>query len=230
MSEKQLEERTQWVYDERTFPIWNASFDKTDRTEMIREDLWAGRSIAILLAALVATGLVLALVTLARPAGGIARDPQEAFVLCGRPGRRGGRRPAPPRFGGHRRRGGGKAGKEGRGGQTRNAGHGTQGEGGPWSARQRLASAHVKPGGAGRAGVFLQHTRDRRACHPSRGRHGKPAQTEQSANFRQLDSPAGPIPKEQSASAEDRLLLPRTHKRWSRTCGSLVWRPRSTWS
>jgi len=65
MSEKNFEERTQWVYDERAFPIWNASFDKADRTEMIREDLWAGRSIAILLAVLVATGLVLALVTLA---------------------------------------------------------------------------------------------------------------------------------------------------------------------
>lgn len=65
MSEKNLEERTRWVYDERAFPIWNASFDKTDRTEMIREDLWAGRSIAILLAVLVAIGLVLALGTVA---------------------------------------------------------------------------------------------------------------------------------------------------------------------
>jgi len=65
MSEKNFEERTQWVYDERTFPIWNASFDKTDRTEMIREDLWAGRSIAILLAVLVAIGLILALGTVA---------------------------------------------------------------------------------------------------------------------------------------------------------------------
>jgi hypothetical protein len=65
MSEKKFEERTQWVYDERAFPIWNASFDKADRTEMIRDDLWAGRSIAILLAVLVATGLILSLVTLA---------------------------------------------------------------------------------------------------------------------------------------------------------------------
>jgi hypothetical protein len=32
---------------------------------MIRDDLWAGRSIAILLATLVAIGLVLSLVTLA---------------------------------------------------------------------------------------------------------------------------------------------------------------------
>jgi hypothetical protein len=65
MSEKNFEERTQWVYDERAFPIWNASFEKSARTEMIRDDLWAGRSIAILLAVLVATGLILALVTLA---------------------------------------------------------------------------------------------------------------------------------------------------------------------
>jgi hypothetical protein len=65
MSEKKFEERTQWVYDERAFPIWNASFDKADRTEMIRDDLWAGRSIAILLAVLVATGLILSLGTLA---------------------------------------------------------------------------------------------------------------------------------------------------------------------
>jgi len=65
MSEKNFEERTQWVYDERAFPVWNASFDKSDRTEMIREDLWAGRSIAILLAALVATGLILSLATVA---------------------------------------------------------------------------------------------------------------------------------------------------------------------
>jgi hypothetical protein len=65
MSEERLEERTQWVYDERLFPVWNSSFDKSDRTEMIRDDLWAGRSIAVLLAALVAIGLVLSLVTLA---------------------------------------------------------------------------------------------------------------------------------------------------------------------
>ncbi len=65
MSQKQFEERTQWVYDERAFPVWNRSFDKADRTEMIREDLWAGRSIAVLLAVLVAIGLVLSLATLA---------------------------------------------------------------------------------------------------------------------------------------------------------------------
>ena len=65
MSQKQLEERTAWVYDERTFPVWNRSFEKTDRSEMIREDLWAGRSIAILLAVLVATGLILSLATVA---------------------------------------------------------------------------------------------------------------------------------------------------------------------
>ncbi len=65
MSEKNFEERTQWVYDEQAFPIWNASFEKNDRTDMIREDLWAGRSIAILLAVLVAIGLVLALATVA---------------------------------------------------------------------------------------------------------------------------------------------------------------------
>ena len=65
MSDKNLEERTQWVYDEKAFPIWNASFEKTDRTEMIRDDLWAGRSIAILLSVLVAIGLVLAFGTVA---------------------------------------------------------------------------------------------------------------------------------------------------------------------
>ena len=65
MSEKTFEERTQWVYNERAFPVWNASFNKADRSEMIREDLWAGRSIAILLATLVAIGLVLALGTVA---------------------------------------------------------------------------------------------------------------------------------------------------------------------
>ena len=65
MSDKNVEERTQWVYDEKAFPIWNASFEKTDRTEMIRDDLWAGRSIAILLSVLVAIGLVLAFGTVA---------------------------------------------------------------------------------------------------------------------------------------------------------------------
>jgi hypothetical protein len=65
MSEKNFQERTQWVYDERAFPIWNTSFEKAERTEMIREDLWAGRSIALLLAVLVATGLILSLVTVA---------------------------------------------------------------------------------------------------------------------------------------------------------------------
>ena len=65
MSDENLEERTQWVYDEKAFPIWNASFEKTDRTEMIRDDLWAGRSIAILLSVLVAIGLVLAFGTVA---------------------------------------------------------------------------------------------------------------------------------------------------------------------
>lgn len=65
MSQDRFEERTQWVYDPRTFPVWNASFEKADRTEMIQDDLWAGRSIAMLLAALVAIGLILAFVTLA---------------------------------------------------------------------------------------------------------------------------------------------------------------------
>lgn len=65
MSQKQLEERTQWVYDEAAFPVWNRSFDKADRAEMIREDLWAGRSIAVLLAVLVAIGLTLSLLTVA---------------------------------------------------------------------------------------------------------------------------------------------------------------------
>jgi hypothetical protein len=64
MSQEQLEERTRWVYDERTCPVWNRSFDKTDRTEMIRDDLWAGNSIAVLLSTLVAIGLMLAVLTL----------------------------------------------------------------------------------------------------------------------------------------------------------------------
>jgi hypothetical protein len=57
MNEKRFEERTQWVYDEQAFPVWNGSFERADRTEMIRDDLWAGRSIAV--------GLALALGTLA---------------------------------------------------------------------------------------------------------------------------------------------------------------------
>lgn len=65
MNQQRLEERTQWVYDDRAFPVWNGSFEKAERTEMIRDDLWAGRSIAVLLAVLVAVGLVLALITLA---------------------------------------------------------------------------------------------------------------------------------------------------------------------
>jgi len=65
MSHEQFEERTRWVYDERAFPVWNSAFDKSVRTDMIRDDLWAGRSIAVLLAVLVAIGLVLSLVTLA---------------------------------------------------------------------------------------------------------------------------------------------------------------------
>ena len=65
MSQSNYEKRTQWVYDNRAFPVWNASFEKEDRTHMIEEDLWAGRSIAVLLATLVAIGLVLALGTLA---------------------------------------------------------------------------------------------------------------------------------------------------------------------
>jgi hypothetical protein len=64
MSEKNFEERTKWVYNERTFPVWNASFAKADRTDMIREDLYAGRSISILLAVLVAIGLILSFATL----------------------------------------------------------------------------------------------------------------------------------------------------------------------
>ncbi|MFM7035402.1 MAG: hypothetical protein ACKOYJ_09540 [Planctomycetia bacterium] len=65
MNQKRLEERTAWVYDEHAFPVWNRSFDRTDRTEMISDDLWAGRSISVLLAVLVAIGLILALGTLA---------------------------------------------------------------------------------------------------------------------------------------------------------------------
>ncbi|MFM1996907.1 MAG: hypothetical protein RLZZ111_1294 [Planctomycetota bacterium] len=65
MSQKNFEQRTEWVYNERTFPVWNASFEKADRTEMIRDDLWAGRSISLLLAILVAVGLLLAIGTIA---------------------------------------------------------------------------------------------------------------------------------------------------------------------
>ncbi|MGI9177772.1 MAG: hypothetical protein ACR2IT_07945 [Pirellulales bacterium] len=65
MSQKHYEERTKWVYDDRAFPVWNGSFDKADRTDMINDDLWAGRSIAVLLSVLVAVGLLLALVTIA---------------------------------------------------------------------------------------------------------------------------------------------------------------------
>lgn len=65
MSEKRFEERTRWVYDEKAFPVWNASFAQTDKTDMIRDDLWAGRSIAVLLAVLVAIGLILAVGTVA---------------------------------------------------------------------------------------------------------------------------------------------------------------------
>ena len=64
MSQKNYNERTQWVYDDRAFPVWNGSFDKSDRVEMIDEDLWAGRSISVLLAVLVAIGLARALGTL----------------------------------------------------------------------------------------------------------------------------------------------------------------------
>jgi hypothetical protein len=65
MNEEKLAARTEWVYDEQAFPVWNRSFDKAVRTEMIQDDLQAGRSISMLLAVLVATGLVLAFVTLA---------------------------------------------------------------------------------------------------------------------------------------------------------------------
>jgi hypothetical protein len=64
MSDKTLEERTAWVYDERAFPVWNREFAKPERVEMIQDDLQAGRSISLLLAILVAIGLVLALGTL----------------------------------------------------------------------------------------------------------------------------------------------------------------------
>jgi hypothetical protein len=43
--------------------VWNASFDRSVRTDMIKDDLWAGRSIALLLSALVTIGVILALVT-----------------------------------------------------------------------------------------------------------------------------------------------------------------------
>ena len=65
MNERRFEERTQWVYDDKAFPVWNASFDRSVRTDMIQDDLWAGRSISILLAILVATGLILSLATVA---------------------------------------------------------------------------------------------------------------------------------------------------------------------
>ena len=65
MNQKRLDQSTEWVYDEQAFPIWNSSFEKADRTNMIRDDLWAGRSIAILLSVLVGMGLVLSLLTVA---------------------------------------------------------------------------------------------------------------------------------------------------------------------
>jgi len=63
MNERRFEERTQWVYDDKAFPVWNASFDRSVRSDMIKDDLWAGRSIAALLATLVTIGVILALVT-----------------------------------------------------------------------------------------------------------------------------------------------------------------------
>lgn len=63
MNERRLEERTQWVYDDKAFQVWNASFDRSVRTDMIKDDLWAGRSIALLLSALVTIGVILALAT-----------------------------------------------------------------------------------------------------------------------------------------------------------------------
>ena len=63
MNERRFEERTKWVYDDKAFPVWNASFDRSVRSDMIKDDLWAGRSIAMLLAALVTIGVILALVT-----------------------------------------------------------------------------------------------------------------------------------------------------------------------
>ena len=63
MNERRFEERTKWVYDDKAFPVWNASFDRSVRSDMIKDDLWAGRSIAMLLATLVAIGVILALVT-----------------------------------------------------------------------------------------------------------------------------------------------------------------------
>ena len=63
MNERRFEERTQWVYDDKAFPVWTASFDRSVRTDMIKDDLWAGRSIALLLSALVTIGVILALVT-----------------------------------------------------------------------------------------------------------------------------------------------------------------------
>ncbi|MEO1991956.1 MAG: hypothetical protein ABGW78_08495 [Pirellulales bacterium] len=65
MNQKRFEERTAWVYDEQVFPVWNQSFEKSDRSDMITDDLWAGRSIALLLSILVAIGLILALGTVA---------------------------------------------------------------------------------------------------------------------------------------------------------------------
>jgi len=65
MNQKRLDQSTEWVYDEQAFPIWNSSFEKADRRNMIRDDLRAGRSIAILLSVLVGVGLVLSLLTVA---------------------------------------------------------------------------------------------------------------------------------------------------------------------
>ena len=65
MTKKTAEERTQWVYNEQTFPVWNRMFAKAERTEMIRDDLMVGRKIAIMLAVLIGIGLSLSLLTVA---------------------------------------------------------------------------------------------------------------------------------------------------------------------
>ena len=63
MSEEDLEEKQKWIFKDAAFSIWNASFSKADRVEMIHDDLHTGRSLSLFLATLVAIGLVLSILT-----------------------------------------------------------------------------------------------------------------------------------------------------------------------
>jgi hypothetical protein len=49
---------------ERSHPLWTRSFETGKRIEMIDDDLWAGKSVATLLVAVVSLGLIAVSVTL----------------------------------------------------------------------------------------------------------------------------------------------------------------------